>query len=90
MSEIADRVRTQRQLWAAPGSPYKSFDGMLKGIEFARYSIHIHALRNYCFVRLHLPERFDTLVPAHVRKLAEQYGIDRLFDAPEAAPEATA
>ena len=23
-------------LWGAPGSPYKSFDGMLKGIEFAR------------------------------------------------------
>ncbi len=23
-------------LWATPGSPYKSFDGMLKGIEFAR------------------------------------------------------
>jgi CTP synthase (UTP-ammonia lyase) len=23
-------------LWAAPGSPFKSFDGMLKGIEFAR------------------------------------------------------
>ena len=23
-------------LWAAPGSPYESFDGMLKGIEFAR------------------------------------------------------
>jgi CTP synthase (UTP-ammonia lyase) len=23
-------------LWAAPGSPYKSFDGMLNGIEFAR------------------------------------------------------
>jgi CTP synthase (UTP-ammonia lyase) len=23
-------------LWAAPGSPYKSMDGMLKGIEFAR------------------------------------------------------
>src|SRR6266702_5606417 len=23
-------------IWAAPGSPYKSFDGMLKGIEFAR------------------------------------------------------
>ena len=23
-------------LWAAPGSPYKSFDGMIKGIEFAR------------------------------------------------------
>jgi CTP synthase (UTP-ammonia lyase) len=23
-------------VWASPGSPYKSFDGMLKGIEFAR------------------------------------------------------
>ena len=23
-------------LWASPGSPYKSFDGMLAGIEFAR------------------------------------------------------
>jgi CTP synthase (UTP-ammonia lyase) len=23
-------------LWASPGSPYRSFDGMLKGIEFAR------------------------------------------------------
>src|SRR5579859_3770842 len=23
-------------LWGAPGSPFKSFDGMLKGIEFAR------------------------------------------------------
>src|SRR5256884_6393265 len=23
-------------MWAAPGTPYKSFDGMLKGIEFAR------------------------------------------------------
>ena len=23
-------------IWAAPGSPYQSFDGMLKGIEFAR------------------------------------------------------
>lgn len=23
-------------LWASPGSPYKSFEGMLRGIEFAR------------------------------------------------------
>lgn len=23
-------------LWASPGSPYQSFEGMLKGIEFAR------------------------------------------------------
>jgi len=30
-------------LWASPGSPYKSFDGMLRGIEFAR-------TRNWPFV----------------------------------------
>ncbi|NTU67495.1 MAG: coenzyme F420 hydrogenase [Chlorobiaceae bacterium] len=55
-----------------------------KGIEFARYSIHIHALRNYCFVRRHTPEKFDTLVPEHVRELAKRYRIDRIFDSPEA------
>jgi CTP synthase (UTP-ammonia lyase) len=33
----ADKIlETFDGLWAAPGSPYKSFDGMLKGIEFAR------------------------------------------------------
>jgi coenzyme F420 hydrogenase subunit beta len=46
------------------------------GIEFARYSIHIHALRNYCFVRHHTPERLRTLVPEHVIELARRYGID--------------
>ncbi|NTV01752.1 MAG: coenzyme F420 hydrogenase [Chlorobiaceae bacterium] len=51
-----------------------------RGIEFARYSIHIHALRNYCFIRKHLPEKLDTLVPEYVHGLAERYGIDRLFN----------
>ena len=32
----ATRLESFDGLWAAPGSPYKSFDGMLKGIEFAR------------------------------------------------------
>jgi CTP synthase (UTP-ammonia lyase) len=30
------RLETFDGIWAAPGSPYQSFDGMLKGIEFAR------------------------------------------------------
>lgn len=29
-------LETYDGIWAAPGSPYKSFDGMLRGIEFAR------------------------------------------------------
>jgi CTP synthase (UTP-ammonia lyase) len=35
-SDAETVLETFDGLWAAPGSPYKSFDGMLKGIEFAR------------------------------------------------------
>jgi CTP synthase (UTP-ammonia lyase) len=31
-----ERLSSFDGLWGAPGSPFKSFDGMLKGIEFAR------------------------------------------------------
>jgi CTP synthase (UTP-ammonia lyase) len=34
--EIETKLESFDGLWAAPGSPYKSFDGMLRGIEFAR------------------------------------------------------
>jgi len=33
---VEQQLETFDGLWAAPGSPYKSFDGMLRGIEFAR------------------------------------------------------
>jgi CTP synthase (UTP-ammonia lyase) len=34
--ELEKKLGAFDGLWAAPGSPYKSFDGMLRGIEFAR------------------------------------------------------
>ena len=34
--DMPKTLETFDGLWAAPGSPYKSFDGMLKGIQFAR------------------------------------------------------
>ncbi len=34
--ELEKKLEAFDGLWAAPGSPYKSFDGMLRGIEFAR------------------------------------------------------
>jgi len=34
--EFEKKLETFDGLWAAPGSPYKSFDGMLNGIGFAR------------------------------------------------------
>ncbi|HZR65394.1 MAG TPA: hypothetical protein VFA85_09620 [Terriglobales bacterium] len=35
-AEIDSQLESFDGLWAAPGSPYKSFEGMLRGIEFAR------------------------------------------------------
>jgi CTP synthase (UTP-ammonia lyase) len=35
-SELEKNLENFDGLWAGPGSPYKSFDGMLRGIEFAR------------------------------------------------------
>src|SRR5438309_6299286 len=35
-AELDQKLEAFDGLWAAPGSPYKSFDGMLRGIEFAR------------------------------------------------------
>jgi CTP synthase (UTP-ammonia lyase) len=34
--DLDQKLETLDGLWAAPGSPYKNFDGMLRGIEFAR------------------------------------------------------
>jgi len=35
-SEVDRKLEAFDGLWAGAGSPYKSFDGMLRGIEFAR------------------------------------------------------
>jgi CTP synthase (UTP-ammonia lyase) len=34
--DLENKLQAFDGLWAGPGSPYKSFDGMLRGIEFAR------------------------------------------------------
>jgi CTP synthase (UTP-ammonia lyase) len=34
--ELDNKLEAFDGLWAGPGSPYKSLDGMLRGIEFAR------------------------------------------------------
>lgn len=35
-ADLEARLEAFDALWAGPGSPYKSLDGMLRGIEFAR------------------------------------------------------
>jgi CTP synthase (UTP-ammonia lyase) len=34
--DLEKKLEALDGLWAAPGSPYRSLDGMLRGIEFAR------------------------------------------------------
>lgn len=47
-----------------------------KGVEFARYSVDFHLIRNYYFVKLRYPEKLKTLVPRHVYKVLEKYGFE--------------
>ncbi|MFN3386056.1 MAG: Coenzyme F420 hydrogenase/dehydrogenase, beta subunit C-terminal domain [Candidatus Thermochlorobacter sp.] len=47
-----------------------------KGVEFARYSIDFHLIRNYYFVKERYPEKLQTLVPKHVYRLLEKYGFE--------------
>ena len=35
-ADVEKKLEAFDGLWAGPGGPYKSFDGMLRGIEFAR------------------------------------------------------
>ena len=35
-TDLDQKLEAFDGVWAAPGSPYKSFEGMLHGIEFAR------------------------------------------------------
>lgn len=47
-----------------------------KGIEFARYSVDFHLIRNYYFVKLRYPEKLKTLVPKHVYTVLAKYGFE--------------
>jgi len=48
-----------------------------KGLEFARYSIDFHILRNYYYVKLFHPEKLEKIVPKHIYKVLEEYGIEK-------------
>jgi coenzyme F420-reducing hydrogenase beta subunit len=47
-----------------------------KGLEFARYSVDFHLIRNYYFVKLCYPEKLKTLVPKHVYTVLAKYGFE--------------
>ncbi len=47
-----------------------------KGLEFARYSVDFHLIRNYYFVKFRYPEKLKTLVPKHVYTVLAKYGFE--------------
>lgn len=46
-----------------------------RGLEFARYAIETHLIRNYCFVKNSYPNLLQPLVPDHVYFIVKNYGL---------------
>ncbi|MCX5904934.1 MAG: Coenzyme F420 hydrogenase/dehydrogenase, beta subunit C-terminal domain [Proteobacteria bacterium] len=47
-----------------------------RGLEFVRYAIDTHVIRNYYFVKQNYPEKLPALVPAYVYSILEAYGLE--------------
>jgi 3,8-divinyl protochlorophyllide a 8-vinyl-reductase (ferredoxin) len=47
-----------------------------RGLEFVRYAIETHVMRNYYFVKQNYPEKVSALVPAYVYTVLEAYGLE--------------
>jgi coenzyme F420-reducing hydrogenase beta subunit len=44
-----------------------------RGLEYARYGVDMHMIRNYYYVKFKYPELLTTLVPKHVYHILEEY-----------------
>jgi coenzyme F420 hydrogenase subunit beta len=44
-----------------------------RGLEYARYGIDMHMIRDYYYVKFYYPELKETLVPKHVYRILEEY-----------------
>eukprot|EP00245_Coleochaete_scutata_P015900 TRINITY_DN7243_c0_g3_i1.p1 TRINITY_DN7243_c0_g3~~TRINITY_DN7243_c0_g3_i1.p1 ORF type:complete len:164 (-),score=23.40 TRINITY_DN7243_c0_g3_i1:35-484(-) len=64
-----------------------------KGLEFGRYSLDYHTIRNYLYVNRTWGQRAQEHIPSHAKKLVQMYNrqgdIDKLL-AMQAAPKETA
>jgi coenzyme F420 hydrogenase subunit beta len=47
-----------------------------RGLEFVRYAIETHVIRNYYFVKQNYPEKLAALVPGYVYAVLEAYGLE--------------
>lgn len=52
-----------------------------KGLEFARYSLDYHTIRNYLYVSRHWgKQRAETHIPSYAKKIVEDYNSDGCID----------
>ena len=47
-----------------------------RGLEYARYGVDMHMIRNYYYVKFNHPDLLATLVPDHVSHVVAQYGFE--------------
>jgi coenzyme F420-reducing hydrogenase beta subunit len=47
-----------------------------RGLEFVRYAIETHLIRNYYFVKNNYPEKLTSLVPKHTFRILEEYELE--------------
>jgi 3,8-divinyl protochlorophyllide a 8-vinyl-reductase (ferredoxin) len=47
-----------------------------RGLEFVRYAIETHVIRNYYFVKQNYPQKLTALVPGYVYSVLEAYGLE--------------
>jgi coenzyme F420 hydrogenase subunit beta len=47
-----------------------------RGLEFVKYAIETHLIRNYYFVKQNYPELLATLVPQHVQRVLKTYELE--------------
>jgi coenzyme F420 hydrogenase subunit beta len=47
-----------------------------RGLEFVRYALETHVIRNYYFVKQNYPEKLAALVPGYVYSVLEAYGLE--------------
>jgi len=48
-----------------------------RGLEYARFSIDSHFVRNYLYVRRHYPHKLERHVPPFARRIVEQYHLPK-------------
>ncbi len=84
--KIIDQTRPGAQSELKAGKPMPLWAGRImaalirrvgpSGLEYARYAVDMHMIRDYYYVKFYYPELMQALVPQHARHIVEHYGFE--------------